>query len=196
MRKAEITRQTAETQIQVAAVLDGSGRAEVNTGIGFLDHMLDHVARHGLMDLSVTARGDLEVDAHHTVEDVGICLGKAVLQALGDMKGLARFGQACIPMDEALAEVSIDLSGRPFLVFHAELPKSKIGAFDAELTEEFFRAFAVHSRSTLHFRLHYGSNVHHCVEAMFKAFARALAQAVRIDPRVKEIPSTKGMLEA
>jgi imidazoleglycerol-phosphate dehydratase len=156
--------------------------------------MLTHLARHGLFDLAVTAKGDLEIDAHHTVEDVGICLGKALLQALGDSVGVVRFGHAVVPMDEALAEVAVDLSGRPFLAFEAAFPRGRVGDFDAELVEEFFRAFAVNSRTTIHVVLRHGSNVHHSIEAMFKAFARALSEAVRVDPRVKAIPSTKGTL--
>ncbi len=195
MRQGNITRKTKETDIAVKLVLDGSGEADIATGVGFLDHMLTHVARHGLCDLSVRAKGDLEVDAHHTVEDIGICLGKALQKALKDTKGLTRFGHAVIPMDEAMAEVSIDLSGRPFLAFQAQIPRSKVGDFDAELVEEFFRAFAMNSRTTLHIVLRYGANAHHCIEGIFKAFAKALAQAVQLDPRVQDVPSTKGMLE-
>ena len=194
-RTAEISRETKETQIKLSVTIDGSGSIDAKTGIGFFDHMLTHIAKHGLFDLKVDAKGDLEIDAHHTVEDVGICLGKAFAQALGDMKGIARFGHAVIPMDEALAEVTIDFSGRPFLVFEAELPRGKVGEFDSELTEEFFRAFAVNSRTTLHIVLRYGSNTHHCIEGIFKAFARALDRATQLDPRVTGVPSTKGMLE-
>jgi imidazoleglycerol-phosphate dehydratase len=157
--------------------------------------MLTHLARHSLCDLEVKAEGDLHIDAHHTVEDVGICLGKALLEALGEPVGLVRYGHAVIPMDEALAEVAIDVSGRPFLVFEGEYKASTVGEFDAELAEEFFRAFAVNARCTLHIRLCYGKNVHHCIEAIFKAAARALGQAIQRDPRVKGVPSTKGMLE-
>lgn len=195
MRKAQVSRETAETQVQVSVNLDGTGRADVATGIGFFDHMLTHVARHGLFDLSVAARGDLQVDAHHTVEDVGICLGRAFAQALGDLKGLVRFGHAVIPMDEVLAEAAIDLSGRPFLRFDAQLPLGKVGEFDSELTLEFLRAFAVHGRATLHIVLRHGGNLHHCIEGIFKAFARALQEGTRIDPRVTDVPSTKGMLQ-
>ena len=195
MRHATLTRETKETKIEVSIDLDGSGLAEVNSGIGFLDHMLTHVARHGLFDVRVAAKGDLEVDAHHTVEDVGICLGKAFAQAVGTPAGLVRFGHAVIPMDEALAEVSVDFSGRPFLAFGATLPRERVGEFDAELVEEFFRAFAVNCRVTLHIGLRYGNNVHHSIEAIFKAFARALGEAVRRDPRVQDVPSTKGTLE-
>ncbi len=194
-RTAQIERETKETQIKLSVTIDGSGSIDAKTGIGFFDHMLTHIAKHGLFDLKVDAKGDLEIDAHHTVEDVGICLGKAFAQALGEMKGIARFGHAVIPMDEALAEVAIDFSGRPFLVFEAELPRGKVGEFDSELTEEFFRAFAVNSRTTLHIVLRYGSNTHHCIEGIFKAFARALDRATQLDPRVTGVPSTKGMLE-
>lgn len=195
MRKGEITRTTAETQITLSIVLDGTGAANVNTGVGFFDHMLTHIARHGLFDVAVQAKGDLQIDAHHTVEDVGICLGKALLNALGDLKGITRFGHAVVPMDEALAEVAIDLSGRPFLSFQANIPRGKVGDFDSELTEEFFRAFAVNARATLHIILREGTNAHHCIEGIFKAFGRALDQATRLDSRVVGVPSTKGMLE-
>lgn len=195
MREASIERETGETRITLKVILDGRGRSEVETGIGFFDHMLTHIARHGLFDLEIRAEGDLEVDAHHTVEDVGICLGKAFLEALGDFKGIRRFGHAVIPMDEALAEASIDFCGRPFLRLEGELPCGKAGEFDSELAEEFFRAFAVNSRSTLHMDLRAGKNLHHCIEGLFKAFAHALDEAVRIDPRIEGVPSTKGMLE-
>ncbi len=194
-RTAEISRETAETKIKLSVAIDGKGAIDATTGIGFFDHMLTHIAKHGLFDLVVDAKGDLEIDAHHTVEDVGICLGKAVAQALGEMNGIARFGHAVVPMDEALAEVAIDFSGRPFLVFQAHLPRGKVGEFDSELAEEFFRAFAVNSRTTLHIVLRYGSNLHHCIEGIFKAFARALDRATQLDPRVTGVPSTKGMLE-
>ncbi len=194
-RKADIARDTAETKIKLSVNVDGAGTIDATTGIGFFDHMLTHIAKHGLFDLVVDAKGDLEIDAHHTVEDVGICLGKAFAQALGEMKGIARFGHAVVPMDEALAEVAIDFSGRPFLVFEAELPRGKVGEFDSELAEEFFRAFAVNSRTTLHIVLRYGTNLHHCIEGIFKAFARALDRATQLDPRVTGVPSTKGMLE-
>lgn len=194
-RTAQISRETKETKITLSVAIDGSGAIDVTTGIGFFDHMLTHIAKHGLFDLTVNAKGDLEIDAHHTVEDVGICLGKAFAQALGEMKGIARFGHAVVPMDEALAEVAIDFSGRPFLAFAAELPRGKVGDFDSELTEEFFRAFAVNSRTTLHIVLRYGSNLHHCIEGIFKAFARALDRATQLDTRVTGVPSTKGMLE-
>ncbi len=196
MRRGEITRETKETTIEVAIDLDGTGRADIKSGIGFLDHMLTHLARHGLFDLRVAAKGDLQVDAHHTVEDVGICLGKAYAKAVGDAAGLVRFGHAVAPMDEALAEVAIDVSGRPFLSFSASFPQGRVGEFDAELVEEFFRAFAVNARMTVHVVLRYGNNVHHSIEAIFKAFARALSEALRLDPRVKDVPSTKGTLLA
>lgn len=200
MRTKELTRDTKETKIRVAVNLDGAGTADVSTGIGFFDHMLTHLARHGLFDITVEAKGDLEVDAHHTVEDVGICLGKAFNEALGDAAGIVRYGHAVIPMDEALAEAAVDVSGRPYLSCQApEFPEGpfmagRVGEFDAELMEEFLRAFAVNGRMTLHVVLRYGKNAHHCIEAVFKALARALSEAVRLDPRVKGIPSTKGTL--
>lgn len=194
-RRGDISRKTNETSINVSVNLDGSGKATIATGVGFFDHMLDHLAHHGLFDLEVKAKGDLHIDPHHTVEDVGIALGQAFSQAIGDAKGIQRFGHAVLPMDEALAEASVDVSGRPHLVFRASLPKTKLGDYDAELTEEFFRAFAMNSRTTLHIELRYGSNVHHCIEIMFKAFARALRAAVTKDPRVSGVPSTKGMLD-
>jgi imidazoleglycerol-phosphate dehydratase len=194
MRRAEIGRKTKETDIRVTVDLDGTGRAEINSGVGFLDHMLTHIARHGLFDITVKATGDLEIDAHHTVEDVGICLGKAFHDAVGSAMGLTRFGHAVTPMDEALAEVAVDVSGRPFLSFQADFAQGRVGDFDAELVEEFFRAFAVHSRMTIHVVLRYGNNVHHSIEGIFKAFARALYEALRLDVRVKDVPSTKGTL--
>lgn len=194
-RQAELSRDTAETRIAVAIGLDGSGTADVSTGVGFFDHMLTHLAKHGLFDLRVSATGDLHIDAHHTVEDVGICLGRAFREALGDMRGVRRFGHAVAPMDEALAAASIDISGRPYLVFMADLPGRRVGVFDAELAEEFFRAFAMNARITLHLELRRGSNVHHCIEGMFKAFARALDDASRRDDRGQGVPSTKGVLD-
>lgn len=179
----------------VSVVLDGEGKANINTGVGFFDHMLDHLAKHGLFDIEVQAKGDLEIDAHHTVEDVGICLGQAFLEAVGEPVGLVRFGHAVVPMDEALAEVAVDFSGRPYFVFEADLPKTAVGEFDAELAEEFFRAFAMNARVTLHVGLRYGSNVHHCIEVMFKTFAKSLSRALAIDSRIKGVPSTKGKLE-
>jgi imidazoleglycerol-phosphate dehydratase len=195
MRTGEITRKTKETAISVSVELDGEGRSEISTGVGFFDHMLTHLAKHGLFDVTVQAQGDLEIDGHHTVEDVGICLGQAFLKALGEPVGITRYGRATVPMDEALAEAAVDVSGRPFLVFNADIPGSRVGEFDAELAREFFQAFAMNSRITLHLNLRYGSNVHHCIEGLFKAFARALREAVSQDPRVKGVPSTKGMLQ-
>ncbi len=195
MRTANISRETKETRISVTVNLDGTGTGTIGTGVGFFDHMLDHVARHGLFDLEVKAEGDLNIDPHHTVEDVGICMGRAFLQAVGEPKGLTRYGHAVVPMDEALVEVTVDFSGRPFLVFSADLPKARLGEFDAELAEEFLRAFTVQSRMTVHVDLRYGKNLHHCIEAMFKALGRALRQSLTIDPRVQSVPSTKGMFE-
>ena len=195
MRQATIERSTKETTITVSVNLDGTGIADVDTGIGFFDHMLTHLAKHGLFDITVKAKGDLEIDGHHTVEDVGICLGQAFLQAVGEPKGLTRFGHAVIPMDEALAEAAVDFSGRPYLVFRAEIPKVQLGDFDAELAEEFFRAFSMNSRITLHVLLRYATNVHHSVEVMFKAVARALGQALTVDAMSDAIPSTKGVLQ-
>ncbi|MBI3119436.1 MAG: imidazoleglycerol-phosphate dehydratase HisB, partial [Candidatus Hydrogenedentes bacterium] len=181
--------------IALSLSLDGEGNSDIQTGVGFFDHMLTHVARHGLFDLQVKAQGDLHIDAHHTVEDVGICLGKAFLEAVGVPQGIQRYGHAVVPMDEALAEAAVDFSGRPFLVFQADLPHGRLGDFDVELAEEFFRAFAVNSRVTLHLMVRHGKNTHHCVEGLFKAFGRALRATVTLDPRVKGVPSTKGMLE-
>ncbi len=195
MRQGKVERETAETKIELSVTVDGTGQSKVSTGIGFFDHMLAQIAKHGLFDVQVAAKGDLDVDAHHTVEDVGICLGKALSEALADRKGLARFGHAVAPMDEALAEVVVDLSGRPFLVFDGALPQGRVGGFEPELTEEFLRAFTVHSGSSVHVILRSGNNLHHCIEAIFKAFAQALDQATGLDPRVKGVPSTKGSLE-
>ena len=195
MRQAEIVRETKETQIRVWVSLDGTGQAEVSTGIGFFDHMLVHLAKHGLFDVRVDAQGDLEVDAHHTVEDVGICLGQAFLKAVGSAEGLRRFGHAVLPMDDALAEVAVDFSGRPYLVYRADLPAARVGDFDTALTEEFFRAFAMSSRITLHVNLRYGTHAHHCVEVMFKSFARGLSAALTVDETIKGVPSTKGVIE-
>ncbi|MCK5862409.1 MAG: imidazoleglycerol-phosphate dehydratase HisB [Candidatus Hydrogenedentes bacterium] len=194
-REANISRNTNETTVELALNLDGSGISQIQTGQGFFDHMLDHIARHGLFDLTVNAKGDLHIDAHHTVEDVGICLGKAILQAVGEPKGLNRFGHAVVPMDETLAEAAVDFSGRPYLVFNAALPVGDVGGFDAELVEEFFYAVAMQSRITLHIELRHGRNLHHCIEGIFKAFGRALRVALQRDPRVQGVPSTKGMLE-
>ena len=193
-RRAEIERKTAETQISIKLNLDGEGTCDIATGIGFLDHMLTLLAKHSFMDLTVKAKGDLEVDSHHTVEDIGIVLGEALREALGDKAGIHRYGNCFIPMDETLAQVCLDFSGRPFLVFDAEIPKIQLGNYDTEMTEEFFRAVAVHCGLTLHIRILYGSNVHHIIEAIFKAFARAVAEAAAVDPRVKGVMSSKGVL--
>ena len=193
-RCAEIKRKTAETQISVKLNLDGEGKCDIATGIGFLDHMLTLLAKHSFMDLTVKAKGDLEVDSHHTVEDIGIVLGEALREALGDKAGIHRYGNCFIPMDESLAQACLDFSGRPFLVFGAEIPKLKLGNYDTEMTEEFFRAVAMHCGLTLHIRVLYGSNVHHIIEAIFKAFARAVAEAASVDPRVKGVMSSKGVL--
>ena len=193
-RRAEIERKTAETQISIKLNLDGEGKCDIATGIGFLDHMLTLLAKHSFMDLTVKAKGDLEVDSHHTVEDIGIVLGEALQEALGDKAGIHRYGNCFIPMDETLAQVCLDFSGRPFLVFGAEIPKILLGNYDTEMTEEFFRAVAMHCGLTLHIRVLYGSNVHHIIEAIFKAFARAVAEASAMDPRVKGVMSSKGVL--
>ena len=193
-RRAEIERKTAETQISIKLNLDGEGTCDIATGIGFLDHMLTLLAKHSFMDLTVKAKGDLEVDSHHTVEDIGIVLGEALQEALGDKAGIHRYGNCFIPMDETLAQVCLDFSGRPFLVFGAEIPKIQLGNYDAEMTEEFFHAVAMHCGLTLHIRVLYGSNVHHIIEAIFKAFARAVAEAAAVDPRVKGVMSSKGVL--
>ena len=193
-RCAEIKRKTAETQISVKLTLDGEGKCDIATGIGFLDHMLTLLAKHSFMDLTVKAKGDLEVDSHHTVEDIGIVLGEALREALGDKAGIHRYGNCFIPMDETLAQACLDFSGRPFLVFGAEIPKIKLGNYDTEMTEEFFRAVAMHCGLTLHIRVLYGSNAHHIIEAIFKAFARAVAEAAAVDPRVKGVMSSKGVL--
>src|SRR6476646_6258135 len=190
-RTAEKERSTAETQIKLSLDLDG-GDSRAATGVGFLDHMLDLLARHGRLGLKVEASGDLETGAHHTVEDVGIVLGQALDEALGDRAGIRRYGSALVPMDEALAECAIDISGRPFCAFAAELPDVTIAGFDSELTEEFFRAVSSNTKMTLHLSVRSGSNAHHMIEACFKAFARALREAVSIDPEETGVPSTKG----
>ncbi|MGC2064243.1 MAG: imidazoleglycerol-phosphate dehydratase HisB [Thermodesulfovibrionales bacterium] len=195
MRKGNIARKTKETDIKVAIGLDGTGTYAISTTIPFLDHMLSLMAKHGLFDLTVRAKGDTDIDDHHTVEDAGIALGKALKQALGDMKGIARYGQASVPMDETLASASIDISGRSYLVYRVEFPKkSKLREFDPDLIEDFMQAFAANAGITLHISVAYGRNTHHIIEAIFKALGRALRQAVAIDPRVKGIPSTKGKL--
>jgi imidazoleglycerol-phosphate dehydratase len=193
-RSAHIERKTAETSISLDLTLDGSGAYSVTTPVGFLNHMLELFARHGLFDLGVEATGDIQVDFHHTVEDVGICLGQAVRQALGSKIGINRYGEATVPMDEAAAHVSIDLSGRPFLVLHAPSLGGKAGDFDTELVREFFQALAAAAAMTLHITVLAGDNNHHIIESMFKAFARALDRATQIDPRRQGIPSTKGIL--
>ena len=193
-RKAEVKRKTKETEVAIKLDLDGSGRHSISTGVPFFDHMLSLLAYHGSLDLSLKAEGDIGVDAHHTVEDVGICLGDGIKKALGEAKGIRRYGMAMIPMDETLGSVVLDLSMRPCLVFHMKLRKLKIGNFDLELVEEFFRALCNHSRSTLHINLLYGKNSHHMVEAVFKGFGRALREAVSLDERTSQVPSTKGIL--
>ncbi|MCA3387960.1 MAG: imidazoleglycerol-phosphate dehydratase HisB [Roseomonas sp.] len=196
-RRAEISRETSETAITVALGLDGEGRADIATGIGFLDHMLTALARHGLFDLKVRAKGDLHIDFHHTTEDVGIVIGQCLRQALGDKRGIRRYGAAVIPMDEALAEAAVDISGRPFLAWSVSFAQPKIGEMDTELFEEFFRALAFNAGITLHVTQKAGTNAHHVAEACFKALARALREAVEPDPRaIGAIPSTKGVLEA
>ena len=195
MRSANVTRTTKETDVAVAVNLDGTGASAIETGIGFFDHMLDLLARHSRIDITVKAKGDLHIDHHHTTEDVGIALGQAVKQALGDMKGITRYADVHVPMDEALTRVAVDISGRPFLVFKAEFGRDKVGAFDTELVEEWFRAFAMNAGVTLHVETLYGSNDHHIAESCFKGLARALRSAVAIDPRAaNEVPSTKGSL--
>ncbi len=193
-RQARVERNTKETQIALQLNLDGSGAAKAETGIPFFSHMLEAWARHGLMDLTVDARGDLEVDHHHTVEDVGICLGKSLREALGDKRGIVRYGQAFVPMDEALVHAAVDVSGRPFLVFNVPLSRTRISNFDLDLLKEFFRALAFNAEVTLHVTMHYGDNLHHIAEAVFKAVGRALAEATRLNPRVTGVPSTKGSL--
>jgi len=195
MRQAEISRKTLETQITVRLNLDGSGRSTLNTGVPFLDHMLDQVARHGMIDLEVAANGDLHIDAHHTVEDIGITVGQAVLQALEDKKGLRRYGHAYVPLDEALSRVVVDLSGRPGLTFGVKFTRSMIGNFDVDLVREFFQGFVNHALVTLHIDNLRGENAHHQCETVFKAFARALRMAVEPDARAAgAVPSTKGTL--
>ena len=194
-REAQISRNTLETQISVKLGLDGSGRAAIATGIAFLDHMLEQVARHGVIDLEITAKGDLHIDAHHTVEDVGIAIGSALAQAVGDKAGLRRYGHAYVPLDEALSRVVIDLSGRPGLHFNVEFARARVGEFDVDLVHEFFQGFVNHAQATVHIDNLRGSNAHHQAETMFKAFGRALRMAIEPDPRLAGvIPSTKGSL--
>lgn len=194
VRRSDITRETAETKIQLEISLDGSGQSDIRTGVGFLDHMLTLFARHSLVDLSVEAEGDLEVDAHHTTEDVGICLGHAIRQALGDKAGINRYGSLTLPMEETLVTTAIDLSGRSYLVYNAPITSAKIGDFDSELIEDFWQAFAGNAMCNLHILLHYGRNSHHIAEAIFKSVARSLRTAIQIDPRQTGIPSSKGTL--
>jgi imidazoleglycerol-phosphate dehydratase len=193
-RKASIERVTKETQIRLSLDLDGKGKAKICTSVPFLDHMLDLFTRHGLFDMEVEAKGDIDIDFHHTVEDIGIVLGTAFREALGDKKGIHRYGQATVPMDETLAAVAIDLSGRPYLVYNVRIPKVKIGEFDVELVREFFQAFVNNCGANLHINVMYGENVHHILEACFKAAARALEQATQVDPRIEGVLSTKGKL--
>lgn len=193
-RRAEITRSTGETRVRVELTLDGSGGGRRETGVGFFDHMVDLLARHARIDLDLSAEGDLQTGAHHTVEDVGICIGQALDRALGDRSGITRYGQATIPMDEARAACAIDISGRGLLVFEGELPPGAIGNFEHELVEEFMRALAMNGRLTLHLRIEAGGNVHHMIEASFKALARALRGATAVDPAETGVPSTKGTL--
>lgn len=194
-RSAQIHRKTNETQIELELQLDGSGRAEISTGIGFLDHMLELFTRHGAFDLVVRAQGDLHIDGHHTVEDIGICLGQALREALGDKAGIRRYGHFTLPMDETLVTSALDLSGRYALAFSAPLPTAQIGDFDSELLEDFWQAVAANALCNLHILLHYGRNSHHICEGVFKATGRALRMAVETDPRLSGIPSTKGTLD-
>ena len=194
-RTASVERKSRETQIRVEIDLDGTGKASIQTPLPFLSHMLEQIARHGLFDLTVYAEGDIEIDGHHTTEDVGIVLGKALLDALGDRRGIRRYGSATLPMDEALVTAAIDLSGRPFFVWRVPLPKAKLGNWDVELAEVFFEAFARTAQANLHVRLIEGSNLHHIIEISFKAFAKALREATSLDPRSPDVPSTKGMLD-
>ncbi len=195
MRTASITRTTRETDITLTLTLDGEGRTDIRTGVGFFDHMLDAMSRFGLLNLTLTCRGDLDIDAHHTVEDVGICLGRALREALGDRAGIRRAGSAYLPMDEALAFAAIDISGRPYLSWEADFAAPMVGAFDTQLAEEFFRALCVNAGLTLHMKALAGRNDHHKLEALFKAFGLALRDAAALDPRVKGVPSTKGTLD-
>ena len=194
MRRKELARSTAETSIKLDFAIDGSGETAIKTGVGFFDHMLTLFTKHGLFDLKVDCDGDIEVDQHHTVEDIGIVLGQAFSESIGTKEGIDRYATISIPMDEALSTVSIDISGRPFFVYNVEGLKDKVGDFDTELVEEFFQAFVSHAKVTLHINLQYGKNSHHIIESIFKAFGRALSAASKINPDVKGIPSTKGML--
>ncbi|MFA6001985.1 MAG: imidazoleglycerol-phosphate dehydratase HisB [Thermoleophilia bacterium] len=193
-RQATIERKTTETDIVVKLDIDGTGESKIDTGVGFFDHMLTLYAKHGLFDLEVTAKGDLEVDGHHTVEDVGICLGQAYAQALGNKEGITRYGFFILPMDEALATVCVDISGRPYLAYNLDMTASKVGGFDTDLTHEFFQAFIVNAGISMHVRLQAGTNPHHVIEAIFKAFARAMDEATMLDERRPGVQSTKGVL--
>ena len=193
-RTAEVKRKTTETEIELELSLDGTGRAQIATGVGFLDHMLTLLARHSAMDLTVRATGDLDVDQHHTVEDIGICLGQALKEALGDKAGIRRYGHFALPMEETLVSTAVDLGGRAFFVFQAEFPTPKIGEFDSELVADFWQAVAANALANLHVVAHHGRNSHHIAEAIFKATARALRMAVEADPRITDVPSTKGTL--
>jgi imidazoleglycerol-phosphate dehydratase len=193
-RNAELERNTKETKVKLSLTVDGTGKAAINTSVPFLDHMLNLFARHGLFDLQVEASGDTEIDFHHTVEDIGIVLGTAFSQALGDKSGIRRYGQASVPMDETLASVTVDISGRPFLAYNVKLPTTKIGEFDTELAQEFFQAFTNNCGLNLHINVMYGSNAHHIIEACFKAFARAMDTATQLDSRISGVMSTKGVL--
>ncbi|MBU5341353.1 imidazoleglycerol-phosphate dehydratase HisB [Caldifermentibacillus hisashii] len=194
MRSAEIVRKTAETKVELQLNIDGNGNSSIDTGVGFFNHMLTLMTKHGFMDLAVKCDGDSDVDDHHSVEDVGIVLGQAFLQALGDKAGIRRYASVFTPMDESLSQVSIDISGRPFLYFDVEIPTEKVGTFDTELVEEFFRAFVNQSGVTLHIQLLHGKNSHHIIESIFKGFGRVLDEATAIDERIKGVRSTKGML--
>jgi len=193
-RSASVRRETAETKVAVELALDGSGRAEISTGVGFFDHMLSHIAKHGVFDLKVKAEGDRHVDDHHVVEDVGIVIGQAFAEAVGEKKGMVRFGSAMCPLDEALVAVALDFSGRAHLSWRLELPTERVGGFDTELAHEFFRAFAHNAKVALHVMQEAGENSHHILESTFKSFARALDQATRLDERLTDVPSTKGTL--
>lgn len=193
-RSGQVRRQTAETKIELTLDLDGSGRSEIATGVGFFDHMLTLLSKHSLIDLTIKADGDLHVDPHHTVEDVGICFGQALVKALGDKAGIRRYGSAIVPMDEVLVTAAVDLSGRAFCVWQAAIPTEMLGAFNSSLAEEFWRGVAGNGLFNLHILLHHGRNSHHIIEGIFKAIARALRQAVETDPRVQGVPSTKGVL--
>ncbi|QDV28024.1 imidazoleglycerol-phosphate dehydratase HisB [Aureliella helgolandensis] len=193
-RTAQIDRQTAETKISLKLNLDGSGKSKIASGVGFLDHMLTLFAKHGLFDLEVTCDGDVQVDAHHTTEDIGICLGQAFAQALGDKRGITRYGHIILPMEETLVTIAVDLSGRNYVVFQAPMPSPKIGDFDSELVEDFWYAFASNALCNFHVQLNYGRNTHHIAEGIFKGSARALRTAIAVDPRQTDVPSTKGVL--